>query len=197
MEKTLYEEILNINQNINKTEEESKWPKFISSRIANSQRKRLLNSINIMREKCNALSVTYIEEFMLDVLLYNKGSYGNIFWVKNIIDEDKNIDMIEGCYIDNSYKAIFKFNNKLSHRSPSTKFDLHLTVKTDFGGNKIVNDNYNLSLWSIYSTNPKYKDILYELNKRITNEMCDYLEDIINKDITLDIKQDDITIDLT
>lgn len=197
MEKTLYEEILDINQNINDTEENSKLPKFISSRIANKQRKRLLESVSTMREKNKALSVTYIEEFMLDILLYHKGTYGNIFWVKNIVDEDKHIDMIEACYLDDKYKAIFKFDNKISHRHPCTKFDLHLTIKSNNGENIVLYDNYNLSLWSIYSTNPKYKDILYELNRRVTNEICNYLEAIINKEITLEIQQDDITIDLT
>ena len=142
---TLYEDILSINESINTNEKESKWPRFISSRIANKQRKKLLKIIDVLRNSNVALSYNYIEDFILDILLYNKGSYGNIFWTKNIIDEEKNIDIIESCFINDTYKAIFKFD----HNSSDNKFSLQLTVKT-IDGTKEIYDNYNMLYVIIY-----------------------------------------------
>lgn len=163
-------DFIEINADIYREKNESKYPKFIRVIIAKRRKRRLYKLNNKIRNSNMILNKSNITE--LFYYIFNnfppKGQYKDISQV-TIVDNNI-IATVLLSVSDKWYKYIFNINTE------DDFFDLTIT-KYD----REKEDTFYIQLKKLSNDTKETKEIIYNLNNCLINIICDYLNDVLEK----------------
>ena len=155
---------LEINGDIILQENESKLPGFIKRIRSKHYRKKLIKSINKLRNSKYILTKENIEEFFS----YTYNGFPPYGKFKSVIMSKVDNDITEGVLKFDKYKIV------ISIYKNEENFEIHIVESNEYG-----NDSYNLYMDKLYSEAKANRELLYMINDKILNDICDFINDII------------------
>lgn len=161
-------DFLEVNGDIVNDEYKSKYPKFIAKFISKRNRRKLLKSVDKLRNSNYVLNCSNIKEY----LAYASNNYGSNSF-KDVHKIDYNEDMISSTMIFDKYIVLITIDN------PDTNNIFNMVIKYD--GCVI-----DASCRKLSSNKKEYENIYEYINSRLLNNICDYISYTINLFILVD-----------
>lgn len=144
-------------------------PKFISNYKYRKNHKRLIKSVEKLRNSKHILTKNNLIE--LFAYCYNSyppyGQYKSIKLSK-ILDEDAN--NYESVVQFDNFVAIFNLSKK------TTNFEIHLTIDNDDD----TKDSFTVELKELKTNNQKFINYIEIINSKLLSDMCDFIIDILS-----------------
>ena len=155
---------LEINGDIILQENESKLPKFIKKIRSRYYRNKVIKSIKKLRNSNHILSKDNIEEFFS----YTFNSFPPYGKYKSVVTSKIDNNTTEGILEFDNYKVI------ITIEKDEENFEIHINEI-----NEDRYDTYNLYLDKLYSESKSSREILYTINNRLLNDICDFINTIV------------------